>query len=629
MSEIEGYRPISDYAAIGNLRSVALISLDGSVDWCCFPHLDRASVFGALLDAQRGGRFRVRAKNPSTTSQSYLADTNILRTSFTTGTGRLNIIDWMPLVGNIHKCGESSATSEIYRLLQCEEGEVEVEVEWSPRFDYARAAVQIDKTEGGWVATGGGERLSLGWMEEGKIQDAPGGPAVLGGFVLRAGEQRLLVTRWASSDTSCDAEHAEVMLQRTFTIWHEWAHREGTVHSDVWAGEWLPLIIRSSLVCKLLSHADTGAIAAAPTTSLPEEIGGMRNWDYRYTWIRDASQTAQALMALGHTTEAVEFLHWLERVSAGRSLLWEPQIMYGVHGEAELHEEELSHLEGYRGSRPVRIGNGAAGQFQLEVYGELLNMGYELIRRGERLEPVIMNFLPRVAEYVHTSWERPDSGIWEVRGPPRHFTYSKVMAWVAMDRAVHLVQEYGLAGDAEKWRATRDRIRDVILEHGYDEELGSFVQAFGSKELDAANLRIPLVEFLPAEDSRIQGTINKTLEHLTENGMVYRYHGGDGVAGGEGTFCLCTFWLVDALALSGRVEEAQRVFTGLVSRANHVGLFSEEINPSTGEFLGNFPQAFTHIGLINSALYLAYAMGRRIPHPFPIGTPEHRRMVGR
>lgn len=629
MSQLENYKPISDYAPIGNLRSVALVGLDGSIDWCCFPHLDRASVFGALLDAQRGGRFSVGLRAGSTESQSYFADTNILKTRMASDAGILNVVDWMPLAGNIHKCGESSAASEIYRLLECERGEVEVEVEWSPRFDYARALVDIEKSDGGWVATGGGERMSLGWLEEGEIRQAQAGPELHARFTLRAGEQRLLVTRWGSSDTSCNLEHAAVTLQRTFEIWREWVHREGTVHSDVWAGEWLPLILRSSLLCKLLSHADTGAIAAAPTTSLPEAIGGSRNWDYRYTWIRDASQTAQALMALGHTAEAVEFLHWLERVSAGRSLLWEPQIMYGVHGEAELHEEELSHLEGYRGSRPVRIGNGAADQFQLEVYGELLNMGYELIRRGEKLEPVIMNFLPRVAEYVHRSWERPDSGIWEVRGPARHFTYSKVMAWVAMDRAVHLVQNYEMQGEVEKWSATRDRIRDVILEHGYDQELGAFVQAFGSKELDAANLRIPLVEFLPADDPRIQGTINRTLERLTENGLVYRYHSDDGLVGGEGTFCLCTFWLVDALALSGRVQEAQRIFDGLIRRANHVGLFSEEIDARTGEFLGNFPQAFTHIGLINSALYLAYALGRRIPHPFPIGTPEHRRMVGR
>ncbi|MBE0595707.1 MAG: glycoside hydrolase family 15 protein, partial [Desulfuromonadales bacterium] len=303
--------------------------------------------------------------------------------------------------------------------------------------------------------------------------------------------------------------------------------------------------------------------------------------------------------------------------------------MYGLHGETELPELELPHWEGYRRSRPVHIGNGAADQFQLEIFDEFLNMGYELARRGEELEPEIWDFLARVADHVDEVWEKPDHGIWEMRGPTRHFTYSKVMAWVAFDRAIHLARGYGLKGDVEKWRRGRERVRQAVLENGYDRKLGAFVQAFGAADLDASNLRIPLMEFLPFDDPRVQGTIDRTLEQLTENGLVYRYRVDDGLPGKEGTFGLCTFWLVDALALSGRLEEAEKIFASIARHVNHVGLFAEQIDAASGAFLGNFPQAFTHIGLINSVLNLAWARGRPIPEHGLIGTPEHREEVGR
>lgn len=626
---VEGYKPISDYAAIGNLRSVALVGRDGSIDWCCFPHMDRGSVFAALLDHRRGGRFRISAPEGETQIQQYVSDSNVVKTTFRGGAGRLTVTDFMPLEGDIHDCGKSSAPPEIHRILGCEREGIEVEVEWSPRFDYGRAATSIERVDHGWVARGGEDLLSLAGMEEGEIADEGHGPVLRARFRMKKGEQRTLITRWGTAETGVSLEDSVETMRSTVEIWQEWAHREGIVHSHEWAGEWLPLIIRSALACKLLTHADTGAIAAAPTTSLPETIGGVRNWDYRFTWVRDASLTAQALISIGHSTEAVEFLHWLERVSAAGSEDWNPRIMFGLHGEHEMPEEELKHLEGYRGSRPVNVGNGAADQFQLEVYGEFLNMGYELLRRGEKLEPEIMDFLHKSADYLHEVWEKPDQGIWEVRGEAQHFVYSKVMAWAGLDRAIHLAEGYGLEGDVEKWREAREKIRKTVLEQGYDKEIGAFVQAFGSKDLDAANLRIPLLEFLPFDDPRIQGTIDRTLEELTENGMVYRYLNDDGLPGKEGTFGLCTFWLVDVLALSNRLDEAEEIYEKMIAHVNHVGLLSEQIDAKTGEFLGNFPQAFTHIGLINSALYLAYAKGRPIPEPMPIGTPEHKKSVKR
>lgn len=629
MPESGDYRPIADYAAIGNLRAVALVCRDGSIDWCCFPHLDRASVFAAMLDARRGGRFKVSLPGAEMGEQEYIKDTAVVVTKFKAGEAVLAVTDMMPIKGDIQgRCGPDG-TNDIHRILECSGGDLEAEVEWSPRFDFARSHMEIRRVEGGWAATDGDITMTLSGAD-GDVADEDFGPVLNGRLPMKAGDRKLLITRWNSEDTGNDPDQSMVMLEETVEAWQAWAHREGTTHSHDWAGDWLPFLLRSEVVLKMLAHTETGAIAAAPTTSLPEEIGGIRNWDYRYAWIRDASLTAQALVSLGHKAEAVEFLSWMERVSeehfeAGVG----PQIMYSVHGESDLEEVEVTHLEGYRGSRPVRIGNEAAEQLQLEVYGELLMTGYELLRRGVQLERHIMEFLRDVADHACSVWEEPDYGIWEVRTEPRHFVYSKVMIWAALDRAIHLAEDFGLEGDVERWRETRERVRARVLEEGYDPGVGAFVQAFGSKDLDAANLRIPLLEFLPFEDPRVQGTIDRTLERLTENEFVYRYRTDDGLPGEEGAFGLCTCWLIDALALSGRTQEAREILEHLIGHANHVGLYAEQFDPETGEFLGNFPQAFTHIGLINSVLYLAYAEGRETPEHAPIGTPTHRRELGR
>ena len=632
MPEKSPYKAISSYAAIGNLRSVALVGNDGAIDWCCFPELDRGSVFAALLDHRKGGCFRVTLAGAGAGEQRYVEDTNVVQTTFRRGQARLRVTDFMPLSGRVEGCcGDSSeAPPEIVRVLECLEGEASVELEWAPRLDYARADMEIVPWEGGWRANGGGDSLFLAGADgtDGATVDHDElGPVLRARWSMRAGERRAVVTRWQDA-CGADVAAAQQALQATIDVWRAWARQDGVSASEPW-GPWRALVVRSSLLCKLLTHADSGAIVAAPTTSLPEWIGGVRNWDYRFAWIRDASQTAQALMSLGHTSEAVDLLRWMERVSEAHSDEWELQIMYDVHGKEDLVERELEHLEGYRGSGPVRIGNGAAGQFQLEVYGELLNTGYELARRGEQMKPKVKNFLRKVADHVVEVWQKPDYGIWEVRGEAQHFTYSKVMAWVALDRAAILAHEYGLEGDVATWEETAATIRREILERGYDPKRRAFVQAYGSQELDAANLRIPLMEFLPADDPRVQNTIDRTLEELTENDLVYRYHADDGLEGEEGAFGLCTFWLVDALALGGRIEEAERIFANLAAHANPVGLFPEQFHPESGEFLGNFPQAFTHIGLINSALYLAWARAVAVRVGAHRHTRASRRSAGR
>jgi GH15 family glucan-1,4-alpha-glucosidase len=435
------YKPISDYGIIGNLRTVALVSRDGSIDWCCLPMMDSPSVFAAILDYRRGGHFRVGPAGGGTGEQEYLEETNVLRTRFETKGGTLSVIDFMPLQGDINGRNGSDALPEIQRILECKGGPVDVEVQWTPRFDYARGRTSVERSSGGWVARSGRDSLALCGLENAELHEDEHGPVLNAWFRLEPGDQKAVVLRWGSEDAGIDLDETLLALEVTMLTWSEWAHQEGLVEKRVWAGERSHMVTRSALVFKLMTIADTGSIAAAPTTSLPEEIGGVRNWDYRFAWIRDAGLTAQALISIGHETEAIDLLRWFEEVSqscseSGREL----QIMYGLHGEKDLPEQELDHLEGYRGSRPVNIGNGAFDQFQLEVYGELTNTAYELARRGHELTPDVASFIAWVADHVVEVWERPDYGIWEIRGEPRHFVYSKVMAWSALDRAVMLAQ---------------------------------------------------------------------------------------------------------------------------------------------------------------------------------------------
>ncbi len=625
------YKKISDYGAIGNLRSVALVGKDGAIDWCCFPHLDSPSVFASLLDHRRGGSFRVSPTGRSVGEQRYLSRTNILETLFTAANGALTVTDFFPLAGSIDGKGNSTAPCEIIRLLRAEGGSVEVEIVWNPRFDYARCTPRIEKTFSGFLAGGTqGEKLVLGGLlPSNTVISGENEPGVRAVFTLAAGEEVVLSTRWDAESVQRSQQETHALLAETATTWKRWVEKEEATGERAWAGSWSEQIIRSELALKLLIHAETGAIAAAPTTSLPETIGGERNWDYRYAWIRDSSLTAQALNSLGHSSEVRDFLVWAELVSRQEcGTDWLPSIMYGLHGETDLTEQELPHLEGYRLSRPVRIGNGASDQIQLDVYGELMNSAYHLWKMGRPLNPTLWQFLANLADRACTVWQKPDYGIWEVRTEPRHFVHSKLMVWVALDRASFLARHYKLPGNISQWEKARDSLRELIVSEGYNAEIGSFVQSFGSRDLDAANLLIPLVEFLPFDDPRVQGTINRTLEQLTHHGMVYRYLSEDGLSGHEGTFGICTFWLVDVLALSGRLEEASEVFESLAGRANHLSLYPEQLDAETGEFLGNYPQAFTHIGFINSALYLSLMEGRSVPIPDLWGSERHRRECG-
>lgn len=624
----EDFLPIADYAAVGNLWTAALVGRNGSVDWCCLPELSSPSIFAALLDRTRGGRFRVGPARPLLGRQYYEARTNVLTTEFRSPRGRFEVTDFMPLRGPLDGRTPERQASVFCRIIQAHEGEPEVHLEWSPRFDYARAPTRMRARRDGVVATGGSSAAALGLAgARPQLADAEHGPVARAALRLRAGNRTAVIMTWGDEVPAVDLDGVDALLRETVEAWQAWAYR-WPGDDSTWGGTYHDQVVRSGLVLKLLTHPETGAIAAAPTTSLPEAIGGNRNWDYRYSWIRDAAFTSQALAALGHTAEALDFLLWAEGASAagvgaGRHL----QILYGLHGETDLTEAELPHLEGYRCSRPVRIGNAAVYQHQLDVYGELLGAAYEFLRTGGTISPDLWHFLSWVADETARRWREEDHGIWEIRGVPRHYVSSKAMAWMALDRALQLARRLGMQGNEEVWRSAREDIRDAVLAHGYNEKIGAFVQAFGSTELDASNLLIPLVGLLPFDDPRVRGTTERVLRDLTTNGLVCRYRAEDGLEGDEGAFGLTTFWMVDVLALSGRTSEAAELFAEVARRANHVGLFPEEFAPS-GEFLGNFPQAFSHVGFVNSALYLGLAQGRHPTRPPPVGSREHRLETG-
>ncbi|MEP6689992.1 MAG: glycoside hydrolase family 15 protein [Gemmatimonadaceae bacterium] len=613
MTEPDRYPPIAAHGVIGNMRTAALVAADGAVDWACLPDLDDASVFASILDARRGGRFRIAPPSAGLGTQRYVAGTNVLETMFQTATARVTLTDFMPVDGDLTGTGgPADPDPAIVRLVACDGGSAEVDVEWSPRFDYARGPVRMSRAGGVWIAESGGARLSLGGVPTRAGAEVTsgedGGPTLRARVMLGAGDRIALVT-WLHADGAAgerawsDPGAAPAALERTVRAWRAWAAGDVSRHGEPLGGAWAEHVARSALVLKLLAHRHTGAIAAAPTTSLPEWIGGVRNWDYRYVWVRDAALTAQALNALRHEREARDFLTWVQGTSkASDPKAFELQIMYGLHGEKDLKEIDLPHLEGYRGSRPVRIGNAASEQFQLDIYGELMNAAFELTRMRQSIEPDLWTFLRAVADRVCERWREPDHGIWEVRTAPRHFVYSKVMAWVALDRAIRMVRHFQLTGPVARWQRQADAIRAAVLSEGYDERGGAFRQAFGDTHVDAANLLISQVGLLPHDDPRVRRNIDRTLAELTENGVVHRYLSDDGIPGSEGAFVFATCWMVDALALAGRLDEARTLFDGVAARANPLGLFAEQFDPKSGAQLGNFPQAFSHIGFVNSAL---------------------------
>jgi GH15 family glucan-1,4-alpha-glucosidase len=590
-------QPISAYGLIGDMRTAALVGLDGAIDWCCLPRFDSGSVFAALLDPERGGTWSIRPEAKWTSTQRYLPRTNILETTFRTADdGIVTLTDFMPVAEDGRPSGDRP---EIHRRLRCTRGRVTMSMVFMPRFEYGARATRLELLRAGLFATDRTDQVltlssakPFDWLIEQSTATAR--------FDLEKGEERWVVLRYDDDDIHpVDRYESTRKLDNTAAFWQQWSSKVK------YRGPYRGMVKRSALVLKLLTHADTGAMIAAPTTSLPETIGGMRNWDYRFVWLRDAAFTLAALDAVGHHREADQFMRFLKKVcrhEGGGHL----QIMYGIDGRRDLIERQLDHLGGYYGSQPVRVGNGAVGQLQLDVYGEVMETA-DIWRRNHEMTEGTWRVLRGLVDWVSRNWHLPDSSIWEVRGEVRHYVFSKVMSWVAMDRGVRMAEELGLEGDTAAWRTARDALHAEIMERGWSEERQSFVQSYDHDALDAAALAIPMVRFLPWNHPRVHRTVHAIARELTtvDGELVYRYRHPDGLEGEEGAFSICTFWLAQALAMIGERERADRVFRRMLRHANHVGLYSEEIDPASGEFLGNFPQAFTHIALINCAAALA------------------------
>jgi GH15 family glucan-1,4-alpha-glucosidase len=599
--------PIGDYALLSDCRSAALVSRSGSVDWLCCPRFDAPAVFARLLDPA-AGHFAIAPAGDFGTSRAYADQTMALETTFTTATGTVVLTDAMAVGRNErgHALGTGSP-GVLLRRLVCTSGEMEIELSYAPRPEYGLIHPILEAVPGGLSARGGSVRLLLSAPAEFRVD---GGTATArlqvtagqsAGFALAHGQA------WEPPLHAWDSETIAARLADTLAGWRSWS----AIH-QAYEGPWRELVHQSGRVLQALTFAPTGAIVAAPTTSLPETVGGERNWDYRYTWVRDASLTMEALWVAACPDEANKFFGFLAEAAAsqlqrGKDL----QIMFGVGGERDLSERELPHLAGWRASRPVRVGNGAWTQRQLDVYGELLGAAQRLVQQLGDLDPVTQRFLAAAADTAASRWTEKDQGIWEIRGEPRDFLYSKLMCWAALDRAIDLAPQLGAERQVTGWAAARDEIRAAILEHGWSDKAGAFTQAFGADDLDASNLMLAITGFLPGDDPRMKATIDATAARLTdERGLVYRYLAHDGLAGDEGTFLLCTFWLAHAQALAGELDEATATFNRAVAAINDVGLLAEEVDAASGEMIGNFPQAFSHIGLVNAAWAISQAQER-------------------
>jgi len=592
--------PIADHALLSDRSSAALVTTGGSVDWLCFPRFDSASVFAAILD-EDAGHWLIRPAGEFTTERAYVEDTMVLRTVFETVEGTLELVDAMELgeSSDPHRLGEN-APHTLLRGLRCTRGRGTVEMSFAPRPEYGLVVPVLTLVEGGTRAAVGPDRFTLTSPVPLRCADGTGRARV----ELAAGQRLYFALRRTRlgepvSDPIAQEEIAAA-LESTIEQWRGWSR----LHQN-YDGPWRELVHHSGRVLAALSYQPTGAIIAAATTSLPEQVGGGRNWDYRYSWVRDASFTMQALWVAACPDEADEFFGFMTAAAAHAHPDRPLQIMFGIGGEHDLSERELTHLSGWRASSPVRVGNGAWAQPQLDVYGELLDAAYRLREQLGELEPATRTFLAGLADAAAAQWEQTDNGIWEVRGEPQHFLYSKLMCWVALDRAVAMAEQLHAHDRAGGWAAEAERIREAILRRGWNDDVGAFTQTLDGTELDAATLMIPIVGFLPATDPHVQSTMDAVAQRLTdERGLVYRYRattGVDGLDGDEGTFMLCTFWLAHALAMAGRIREAREVFNRAAAYVNDVGLLAEEIDPTTGEQLGNTPQAFSHIGLVNAA----------------------------
>jgi GH15 family glucan-1,4-alpha-glucosidase len=598
------YLPIAEHGIIGDLHSIALVGTDGRIDWYCCPRFDSPSVFGAILDKDRGGFYRIApVVDDWVPKQLYLPDTNVLITRFLTPAGVGEVQDFMPI-----STGASEHRHRLIRRVLGVRGEMRFRVDVHPRFDYGREKHETIFHEAGVLFRS--PQLSLALETRVPMDFAQDG--AYGEFTLLSGETATFVLEQVP-ETYVPRKYAESetreAFEETVNYWRRW------LGQCRYQGRWREILHRSALTLKLMTYRPTGAIVAAPTASLPEHIGGVRNYDYRYTWIRDAAFSLYALLRLGFTEEASAFMDWLtERFREPRPEGAGPlQIMYGIDGRSELEEEILEHLEGYRGSRPVRIGNAAADQLQLDIYGELIDSVYIYNDHASPIAHASWMELTRIVDWVCENWDQADEGIWEVRGGRQHFTYSRLMSWVAIERAIRIAMKRGLPSKLDRWRVARDAIYHQIMERGWNEEKQAFVQHYGTDTLDAGVLVMPLVKFISPMDPQWLSTLDAISQSLVSDSLVYRYDielSPDGLEGEEGTFSICTFWYVEALARAGRLDEARLAFEKMLTYANHLGLYAEEIG-QTGEALGNFPQAFTHLALINAVHFLDRALSHR------------------
>jgi GH15 family glucan-1,4-alpha-glucosidase len=597
------YPPIADHGVIGNLHTVALVSTEGTVDWYCSPRFDSPSMFASLLDAERGGRFVLRpADGEWQNKQLYLPDTNVLITRFLTSAGVGEVQDFMP-VGEVR---DGSHRDRLIRRVLGVRGRMRFELECAPRFDFGRGQHRADRHAGGVLFESPAGRVALETETRVEVR----GGDVHAFFELEAGQSATFILEHVPGEYQMhrhSAHETRELFDRVVDYWRRW------LGQSRYRGRWRETVHRSALTLKLLTYSPTGAIVAAPTTSLPEVIGGERNWDYRYTWIRDAAFSLYSLLRLGFTEEATAFMDWLsDRLTSMEIEESGPlQIMYAIDGRREIPEQLLEHLEGYRGSAPVRVGNNAASQLQLDIYGELVDSLYLYDKHATPISHGTWGHLQRMVDWVCENWDQADEGIWETRGGRQQFTYSRLQSWVAVERTLRMAAARGLPTDRPRLEGARDQIYRQIHDRGWDARRQAFVQHYDGSILDASVLLMPLMKFTAPHDPRWLSTLEAIGRELVSDSLVYRYNpeaSPDGLAGHEGTFSICTFWYVEALARAGHLDEARLIFEKMLTYANHVGLYAEEIGP-TGEQLGNFPQAFTHLALISAAVNLDRQLG--------------------
>jgi GH15 family glucan-1,4-alpha-glucosidase len=594
------YQPIENYGVIGNMRSIALVGMNGSVDFLCYPEFDSPTVFAALLDDKNGGCFRIQPKfKESRVRQLYLPDTNILLTRFLSEEGVAEVLDYMPIgIRN-------EQPNEIVRQVSVIRGKVDFEMLCQPRFNYANSRHRIDRQDGFTTFTPESDVFRPMALYS-SVAVTERDSDVRAEFTLKAGEKAVFVFgEIRPQNEPPEIETLDRRLRETSRFWKTWAAK------STYKGRWRETINRSALMLKLLISRKHGSLIASPTFSLPEHIGGVRNWDYRYTWLRDATFTLYSLVRLGYVEETESFIDWLNQRLADDAERGPLQVMYGIDGRQKLDEIDLSNLSGYENSRPVRIGNAAYQQLQLDIYGEMMDSIYLANKYGHSITYAGWENVQRILAWLQRNWQRPDEGIWEVRGGAREFLHSRLMCWVAFDRAFRLAQKRSLPGPLGEWLRTRDAIREDIFKNFWDKDLQSFVQSKGSKDLDASVLMLPLMRFISPIDPMWLSTIKAVEKHLVDDTLVYRYDSErthvDGLPGPEGSFTACSFWYVECLARSGELEKAQLLFEKLLGYANHLGLYSEELG-ANGRHLGNFPQAFTHLALISAATYLDRAL---------------------